>query len=92
MAQAYQPPIPTQKIQLLAQQPTAAELLTEKFNTAQDSNKKCDEAKANIKTLSTFDKIQYTDNARKVNVLNEIEKTQQLEISKKQEEVYCKVL
>jgi len=53
------------------------------------SLEKCNEAKANVRTLSDFEKIQYTDSDGITKVLNAEEKRQQLEISKKQVEVYC---
>lgn len=57
--------------------------------TVPQTKDKCEEAKANVKTLMGFDKIQYTDTNGVVQVLNETEKAQQLEINKKQVEVYC---
>jgi len=54
-----------------------------------DALKKCNEAKANVRTLSDFDNIQYTDSEGVTKILNAEEKRQQLEISKKQVEVYC---
>jgi len=92
MAQVNQPRKSTSsETPLLAKEATVADQINEKFNTTKDSKNKCDDAKANIRTLSAFDKIQYTDNDGNVKVLNETEKTQQLEMNKKQEEVYCKV-
>ncbi|WP_206484044.1 DUF4124 domain-containing protein [Thalassotalea sp. G2M2-11] len=53
-----------------------------------DSNK-CEEAKANVKTLKAYDNIQYTDSTGTVQVLSDLEKSQQLEINEKHVEVYC---
>lgn len=52
-------------------------------------NKKCEEARANVKTLETFDKIQTTDSDGTNRMLTQTEKAQQLELSKKQVEIYC---
>jgi len=54
------------------------------------STERCEEAKANVRTLEAYDKIQYTDAQGQVQVLSPLEKQQQLEINKKQIEVYCK--
>ncbi|MGB1199612.1 MAG: DUF4124 domain-containing protein [Thalassotalea sp.] len=55
----------------------------------EDAKNKCEEAKANIQTLSTYDKIQYKDNNGSVKILGKKQKQQQLEVNKKQVEVYC---
>ena len=52
-------------------------------------NKKCEEARANVKTLETFDKIQTSDSDGRNRMLTQTEKAQQLELSRKQVEVYC---
>lgn len=52
-------------------------------------NRKCEEARANVRTLETFDKIQTTGDDGKTRMLTQVEKSQQLELSKKQVEVYC---
>lgn len=54
------------------------------------STEKCEEAKANVRTLKAYDKIQYTDQKGTVLVLSEQEKGQQLEINEKLVEVYCR--
>ncbi len=61
----------------------------EKSPKAIDSKDKCEAAKANVRTLKAFDKIQYTNEKGSVQVLSELEKKQQLEINQKQVEVYC---
>ncbi len=53
------------------------------------SSNKCEEAKANVRMLKAYDKIQYTDAQGTVQVLTEQEKTQQLQINETKEEVYC---
>jgi len=55
------------------------------------SKEKCEEAKANVRTLKAYDKIQFTDGQGKIQVLNAQEKLQQLAINEKQVEVYCAV-
>jgi phosphatidate phosphatase PAH1 len=54
-----------------------------------ESVSRCDTAKENLKILSDFEKIQYKDTAGNVKVLGDLEKQQQLEMNKKQAEVYC---
>lgn len=76
-----------------AQQPKSA-LKTEsefKAEQQQESNtsKLCDSAKANLRTLKAYDKIQYSDEKGQVHVLSEVEKAQQLAMNEKQVEVYC---
>ena len=53
-------------------------------------NKRCEEARSNIRTLMAFDNVQYIDSEGKAKVLTESEKNQQLALSEKQVEVYCK--
>jgi len=53
------------------------------------STEKCEEAKANVRMINAYDKIQYTDPQGNVLVLNKQEKSQQLEINTKLVEVYC---
>lgn len=50
---------------------------------------KCITARDNLSTLQNFDKIQYKDEQGNVKVLGALEKQQQLEMNKKQVEVYC---
>lgn len=50
---------------------------------------KCITARDNLSTLQNFDKIQYKDEEGNVKVLGALEKQQQLEMNKKQVEVYC---
>ena len=52
-------------------------------------NDQCANARENIKTLEEFKKIQYKDENGKMQVLSDLEKKQQLEMNKKQAEVYC---
>ncbi|WP_448246038.1 DUF4124 domain-containing protein [Thalassotalea agariperforans] len=52
--------------------------------------KRCQEARANIRTLMAFDNVQYIDAEGQAKVLSETEKNQQLALSEKQVEVYCK--
>ncbi|MEW6991429.1 hypothetical protein AADZ91_12135 [Colwelliaceae bacterium 6441] len=52
-------------------------------------NDKCEAAKTNVKTLTDFDNVQYTDSQGVVQMLSKKEKAQQLEINKKQVEVFC---
>ena len=54
------------------------------------SQSECEKAKANVKTLNGYDKIQYTGNDGQVKILGDEQKKQQLEINKKQVEVYCR--
>lgn len=49
----------------------------------------CEEAKANVQTLKTYDKIQYQDSDGELKLLTSKQKQQQLAISEKQVEVYC---
>ena len=53
------------------------------------STEKCEEAKANVRVLRTYDKIQYTNESGETLLLSESEKQQQLAINEKQVEVYC---
>ena len=66
-------------------------LSAEENNEAIDSmnQHKCITAKDNLSTLQNFDKIQYKDEQGNVKVLGALEKQQQLEMNKKQVEVYC---
>ncbi|QOL25762.1 DUF4124 domain-containing protein [Thalassotalea sp. LPB0316] len=50
---------------------------------------RCQDAQNNIKTLSAFDQVQYTDSQGQVHVLSDDEKQQQLLLSQKQVEIYC---
>lgn len=68
------------------------EIATNKTETAlsiEGSKDKCEEAKANVQTLKTYDKIQYKDADGNVKVLDATQKQQQIEINEKQVEVYC---
>ena len=60
-----------------------AQLITE------NDNKECSNATENVKTLSTFDKIQFTDADGNVRVLSKKEKQQQLALNQKKIEIYC---
>ena len=65
---------------------------TEKQTDALDllpSTEKCEEAKANVQVLKTYDKIQYTNESGETLLLSASEKQQQLAINEKQVEVYC---
>jgi len=53
------------------------------------SPEKCEEAKANVRVLKSYDKIEYTDENGDKQLLSETEKQQQLAINEKQVEVYC---
>lgn len=74
------------KNDLVAEQPN--EPLEEPLEL-QPSTEKCEEAKANVRTLKAYDKIQFTDPQGVIQVLSEKEKLQQLEINEKLVEVYC---
>jgi len=50
---------------------------------------RCEDAQNNIKTLSAFDQVQYTDSQGQVHILSKEEKRQQLLLSQKQVEIYC---
>jgi len=50
---------------------------------------KCEEAKANIRTLKAFEKIQFTDVSGKVQVLDDKAKELQLQINEMQLKLYC---
>ncbi len=50
---------------------------------------RCKDAQDNIKTLSAFDQVQYTDSEGQVHILSKEEKRQQLMLSQKQVEIYC---
>lgn len=63
---------------------------TETALAVEGSKDKCEEAKANVQTLKTYDKIQYKDTDGKVKVLDATQKQQQIEINEKQVEVYCR--
>lgn len=56
---------------------------------AQKMAERCEEAKQNIKTLTNFDDIQYTDEDGNTTLLSEEDKKQQLALSQRQVEVYC---
>ncbi|MGB1261542.1 MAG: hypothetical protein ACPG52_01425 [Cognaticolwellia sp.] len=59
-------------------------------NSADDATKdKCTNARNNLETLEEFTKIQYKDENGKLQILSDLEKKQQLEMNKKQVEVYC---
>ena len=51
---------------------------------------RCEEAKANVKTLMSFDNVQYINPKGEAKVLTATEKNQQITLSEKQVEVYCK--
>ncbi|WP_448549097.1 DUF4124 domain-containing protein [Thalassotalea fusca] len=53
------------------------------------SSEKCEEAKANVRVLKSYDKIEYTDENGDKQLLSATEKQQQLAINEKQVEVYC---
>lgn len=53
------------------------------------SNDKCRTARENIKTLESFDKIQYEDEKGNAKVLSALEIKQQLAMNTKQADVYC---
>mgnify|MGYP005829052515 CR=1 FL=1 len=53
------------------------------------STEKCEEAKANIRTLKAYDKIQFTDANGKVQLLDKETKKLQLEINETQLKFYC---
>lgn len=72
------------------QSANSASLTTEESNEAIASlNQKCITARDNLNTLQNFDKIQYKDEQGNVKVLGDKETQQQLEMNKKQVEVYC---
>lgn len=50
---------------------------------------KCEEAKSNVQTLVNFDKIQTTDDKGNVRFLTKEDKEKQLELSRKQVDLYC---
>ncbi|GAA5131215.1 DUF4124 domain-containing protein [Thalassotalea piscium] len=56
----------------------------------QGSKDKCEEAKANLQTLMTYDKIQYKDEGGAIKILGKVQKQQQIQINKAQVEVYCR--
>ena len=65
---------------------------TEKQTDALDllpSTEKCEEAKANVQVLKTYDKIQYKNEDGETVLLSATQKEQQLAINEKQVEVYC---
>lgn len=51
---------------------------------------RCEEARANIRTLMSFDSVQYINPKGEAKVLTTTEKNQQIALSEKQVEVYCK--
>ena len=51
--------------------------------------KKCNEARANVRTLNNFENVQLTDTDGTTRSLSKKEKQQQLEMNQKQVEVYC---
>ncbi|WP_440876648.1 hypothetical protein [Thalassotalea sp. PLHSN55] len=55
----------------------------------EESSEKCAAARLNLKTLATFDKIQYTDANGDIKVLTNQQKNQQQALGEKQVEVYC---
>jgi hypothetical protein len=52
-------------------------------------NKRCDEAKKNLETLLSFERVQFSDNEGKTKIMTEIEKTEQVRLNEKQVDVYC---
>lgn len=54
------------------------------------STEECEEAKANVRVLKTYDKIQYSDDKGAVKILDATAKQQQLELNEKKVEIYCK--
>ncbi|WP_286235276.1 DUF4124 domain-containing protein [Thalassotalea sediminis] len=78
-------------------EPIAVPQKEEQENTKSDeqvvteSLDKCEAAKENVRTLEQYDNIQYTDESGNLKVLTDVEKSQQLEINKKQVEVYCNI-
>ena len=67
----------------------------DEFDTANLQNldpaslKKCTEARANVRTLTNFENVQLTDVDGTARSLSAKEKQQQLEMNRKQVEVYC---
>ncbi|WP_448569081.1 DUF4124 domain-containing protein [Thalassotalea ganghwensis] len=80
MSAAHQKKLVDQTNQV-EEEPTALDI--------EGSNDQCEEAKANVQTLKTYDKIQYQDSNGDVKLLTAVQKQQQLAISEKQVEVYC---
>ncbi|GHE79722.1 DUF4124 domain-containing protein [Thalassotalea profundi] len=78
---------PTHSIPIEKAKPVAS---VENALAIEGSKDKCEEAKANVQTLKTYDKIQYKDESGELKVLNETQKQQQIEINEKQVEVYCR--
>ena len=71
-------------------QPIEAPLKVEQSSVVKNSYAgKCVEARSNVKTLLAFDKIQTTDEDGNVSFLTKQDKEKQLELSKKQVDLYC---
>lgn len=62
----------------------------EKSTIESTMEKRCQEAKTNVRTLNAFESVQFIDAEGNAKVLTEKEKNEQLKLSEKQVEVYCK--
>lgn len=63
---------------------------TEETSLDETLAERCTEATNNLKTLTEFERVQVTDAKGELKVLTETEKNQQIKLTKKQIEVYCK--
>lgn len=59
-------------------------------NLTIDAAGKCNEAKKNLETLTTFDRIRFVDENGETQILDEAAQEEQISINKKRIEIYCK--
>ena len=55
-----------------------------------DTSSQCEEAKTNLKTLTTFDRIRYTDENGETKILGEEQQKEQIITNKSRIKEYCK--
>jgi len=64
--------------------------VTKPFEESDINNERCIAAKQNIETLNSFKVIQYTNAQGETKILTDQQKKDQLALSNKQVEIYCK--
>ena len=64
--------------------------LVSNSDIANQDNDRCVAAKQNIETLNTFKVIQYTNDQGEVKILSDAQKKDQVALTQKQIEIYCK--
>jgi hypothetical protein len=70
-------------------QSTEIELKGKQQDIVVSLSEQCQTAKANLITLTSFDKVQYIDQNGETKILSADEKTRQIALNKKQIAIYC---